>query len=206
MMISTGVVSVRVWVKRKVQGGLASDDYFMIFGYLAAMGMSIANCLTISVYHWDRHIWDAVLDLPLVVDGRKAIWVLYLFNQFANIGIKLSILLLIKKMILRTNRRWLYWAIWFTMVFVTASNSIYVVLSWVECLPLNAWWNRMDLEWAATHDYKCWGESVITVSAGAFNLVQDFMVATLPVFVVFNLQIARTKKASIITLFGLGYL
>jgi hypothetical protein len=178
----------------------------MCFGYLAAMAMSAAICLLITACHWNRHIWDAIVDMSPIIDGRKATWVLALCNQLANIGIKISILLFIKKLIARTNRRWLHWAISLTIVFVATSNGIYSILNWVECIPLDAWWNRMDLEWTITHEYKCWGESFITVSAGFFNLIQDFIVATLPVFVVWDLQIARSQKASIITLFGLGYL
>jgi hypothetical protein len=49
-------------------------------------------------------------------------------------------------------------------------------------------------------------ETAITVSAGIFNLVQDFMVATLPIFAVWDLQIPLSKKAGVITIFALGYM
>jgi hypothetical protein len=206
MLIATGVVGIRIWVKRRVQGGFASDDYFMFFGYLAAMAMSVANCLALNVFHLDRHIWDALADTAPVAQGEKAMWIYALCDQFANIGIKISILLFIHKLIARTGRRYMQWAIWFTIAAVAISNGIYMLISWAECFPLNATWDRMNLEWDVTHSYKCLDEAVITVSAGIFNLVLDFVVATLPVLVVWDLHIARTKKASIIALFGLGYL
>jgi hypothetical protein len=49
-------VSILIWIKQKLQGGLSSDDYFMVVGYLATMGVSIASWLTITVYHWSKSL------------------------------------------------------------------------------------------------------------------------------------------------------
>jgi hypothetical protein len=54
MVTASLAVSIRVWIKHKVQGGLSIDDYSIIVGYLATMGVSIASCITITAYHWSE--------------------------------------------------------------------------------------------------------------------------------------------------------
>jgi hypothetical protein len=206
MVIATITVIIRIWIKQRIQGGFSSDDYFMIFGYLAQISMSITACLTITIYKWDRHIWDAVPFLSQIVQGRKATFVLLICSLLANMGVKISILLFIKRMIIRTSRRWLYWTIWLSIIFVAVTNMTYLILIWIECTPLNAWWNQIDIYWALSHNFTCWGEAASTISSGAFNLYHDFMVATLPIFVLWDLQIPISKKINIMALFALGYL
>jgi hypothetical protein len=208
IIIITLVVIIRFWVKQKLQGGFSSDDYFMFFGYLATLSMSITSCLIMTVFKWNRHVWDALPYLPLVIQGRQSTFALMISNLLVNIGVKISILLFIKRMIVRTSKRWLYWTIWLTMTFVYVTNTLSLIGIWVECHPLYAWWNKMDIFWALAHqhEYHCWGESVSAVASGAFSLAQDFMIATLPIFVFRNLQIPISKKVSIIALFALGYL
>jgi hypothetical protein len=206
MITATITVIIRIWIKQRVQGGFSSDDYFMIFGYLAQISMSITGCLTITIFKWDRHIWDALPYLTQVIQGRKATFVLLICNLLASIGVKISILLFIKRMIVRTSRRWLYWTIWFTIAFVALTNITYLIIIWIECIPLNAWWDRMDINWTLSHKFECWGEATSAISSGAFNLYHDFMVASLPIFVLWDLQIPISKKVSIMALFALGYL
>jgi hypothetical protein len=170
--------------------------------------MSVIVCLIITIYKWDRHTWDAIPYLTQVIKGRKATFVLFICSLLANLGIKISILLFIKRMTVRTATYWLHWTIWLTIIFVALTNGIYLILIWTECIPLNAWWNKMDIYWVASHEnyFKCWGEAVLAVTSGTFNLVQDFMVATLQILVLWDLEIPISKKVSNMTLFGLGYL
>jgi hypothetical protein len=206
IIVSTFVVTVRVWVKWRIQKNFTSDDYFMIVGYFATLVMFIAMILTLGVFKWNRHVWDAIPYTSQLVEGRKAIWAIGFCNLVANIAVKISILLFVKRMVVRTNKRNIYWSIWAAIWFVALTNGAYLILIWTECTPFEAWWQRSDFYWQATHHFKCWGESAVTFSTGVFSTVQDFIVATIPVLVVWQLQMPIAKKASVIFLFALGYL
>jgi hypothetical protein len=131
----------------------------------------------------DRHIWDAIADPHDLVLGRQALLAVAVCNQIANTGIKVSIHLFVRRMILRTSRRWLYWTIWITLALTVLTNFTYLVAILSSCTPLSAFWNRANIEWTASHNFKCLDEGVITVSGGFLCMVQDFMVATLPIIV-----------------------
>jgi hypothetical protein len=208
MIIITLVVIIRIWVKQKAQGGFGSDDYFMFFGYLATVSTSITACLITTIYKWDRHAWDTAPYLSKIIQGKQAILALMISTLLANIGVKISILLLIKRLIVRTSKYTLYWTIWFTIAFVILSNSVFLIGIWVQCFPLNALWNEMDPFWVLSHqhEFRCHREAISAVVSGALNLLQDFMIATIPILVFRNLQIPIAKKASLITLFAVGYL
>jgi len=55
-------------------------------------------------------------------------------------------------------------------------------------------------------EFHCVNEGAKLVSAGAISTLQDFMVITIPLVLLWNLRMERGKKAGIIAVFALGYL
>jgi hypothetical protein len=78
----------------------------------------------------------------------------------------------------------------------------------LECRPTAAYWLSFDLEWLAeAHAYSCAHIEGITLPVySALSVVGDFYSTTLPLCLVYSLQMSRRQKTSLYCLFALGYL
>jgi hypothetical protein len=56
------------------------------------------------------------------------------------------------------------------------------------------------------NQFHCVNEGAKLISAGAISTLQDFMVTTIPVVLLWDLRMDRRQKASIIAIFALGYM
>lgn len=93
------------------------------------------------------------------------------------------------------------------IVLCSLTTIIYLVFPFVECRPFQVLWLQTDLGWiAAGNQYTCMDEGARVVSAGAFAALQDVIVATLPLAVVWRVQMQFRKKLLVVAIFSGGYL
>lgn len=78
----------------------------------------------------------------------------------------------------------------------------------LECQPTAAYWLSFDLKWLAEgHTYSCAHiEGIILPVYSALSVVGDFYSTTLPLCLVYSLQMSHRQKRSLYCLFALGYL
>jgi hypothetical protein len=120
---------------------------------------------------------------------------------------KLSILFFVLRMTRRGQNRWIHIAVWFTIVFCSLSSILFFILALVECRPFAAYWHQVNYEWVlAGTKYKCLDEGARVVSAGIIAVIQDIIVASLPLSTVWGLQMPTKKKLIVTAIFGGGYL
>jgi hypothetical protein len=100
----------------------------------------------------------------------------------------------------------MYWIISATIVFVALTTVALEISLFAECRPINAFWNQINPFWRGANDYYCVNEGKKLLAAGCISLLQDVMVTTLPIFLVWNLQLNRAKKMRLVALFSAGYL
>jgi len=74
-----------------------------------------------------------------------------------------------------------------------------ILETFLLCRPL-------ALNWDSTIEGTCGDRNTVYVSAGALNVVTDFMVMALPIPHIIKLQLAWRRKAGLILMFSLGIL
>lgn len=118
---------------------------------------------------------------------------------------KISILLFVKRMIGRSTNIWMYRALWFNIIFVALTTICFEISLFVECRPFHAFWHQVDIAWASSNEYYCVNEGKKLLAAGIISVVQDFIVTTLPLIVIWDLRLPAAKKLGIAAIFAAGY-
>ncbi|KAL2862821.1 uncharacterized protein BJX67DRAFT_375042 [Aspergillus lucknowensis] len=89
----------------------------------------------------------------------------------------------------------------FLVLFTLASLGTLIF----QCLPVQAAW---DFSLQGKEGTKCYGTGTylkIGRFNSAINIITDFLYATLPVFMFYNIQVNRRTKASLMCILSLGY-
>ena len=74
------------------------------------------------------------------------------------------------------------------------------------CQPIKAYWYRVDIAWAASHDWHCGSENIGLPTSGALSVVGDFYSALLPMLLIMSLDLPRRQKFSLYALFAIAFL
>ncbi|MCJ1433765.1 hypothetical protein MMC27_003130 [Xylographa pallens] len=187
----------RIFVVRAV--GL--DDYCIIVGVVSTLVSMILDVYQVR-WGWGRHTYY-LLQTPQsranLIEASKLSSMNEINTILGLLFIKFSISLLMLR-IFGTKKSW-RWAIYSIMAFVFVTTVISAVMVLVQCRPLDKLWNP-------SQPGSCWSpETVINIGYynGAVAVVSDWALSTIPIAVMWNLQISTKKKAGIATLMGIGY-
>lgn len=103
------------------------------------------------------------------------------------------------------TKTWL-WIIRGSTAFVAIYTFIFILMAFIDCQPMDAFWNKMDPVWASTHEYKCFNEGADLIAGAFISVVEDAAVCILPLLVVRRLQMPQKQKLALATIFGVGFL
>ena len=109
-------------------------DKTLVF-QLAAIMLSIANLITLR-YGWGKHIWD----VPVDVFGMARFWSFIAQIMFTSAAAltKLSILLFYTRFCTTKKTKW---AIRASMAFVGTWYVAWMIVIFLQCIPLSAYWH-----------------------------------------------------------------
>ncbi|XXH05265.1 hypothetical protein Hte_011690 [Hypoxylon texense] len=188
------VVGTRVWSRMGNGGRLGVDDYTILvsLGFaLASGGIMLAACR----YGYGKHV--ATLSPS---DKYQAFKYFYLcqvtYKACINLT-KASILLLYLRIF--SNTRWLRWACRFMLTTVVMYCLASVTATIFQCIPITKAFDK-SLEGTCIDNGQFW-----YANAG-FSIATDVIILTLPMPLVYALQIPRVQKAALIMVFALGVL
>ncbi|KAL4878767.1 hypothetical protein BJY04DRAFT_107377 [Aspergillus karnatakaensis] len=103
------------------------------------------------------------------------------------------------------QKKWLKWFIIGSVVFLICFTIASLGTLIFQCVPVRAAW---DSELRAKESTKCFTLPVF-LGIGRFNasvnIITDFLYATLPVFMFYNVQVNKRTKISLMGILGLGY-
>jgi hypothetical protein len=123
---------------------------------------------------------------------------------------KISILLFYRRIADGSISRWFRIAVLSSIAFVAAYMVAFLVALFLDCRPLNAYWNSADINWVATHvegvDYVCFNEGLDDLVAGIISIIQDFLACGMPTLLFWKLQLPRRQKIALGAIFGVGFL
>jgi hypothetical protein len=93
--------------------------------------------------------------------------------------------------------------IWTVIIAFTAVSILYVFLMAFQCHPVSYFWTQYGIGGSG----KCISSTVIvdlTYVHSAFNAVADWTLGTLPIFLIWNLQMNTRTKVSAAIILSLG--
>ncbi|KAL4774859.1 hypothetical protein BDW60DRAFT_204795 [Aspergillus nidulans var. acristatus] len=103
------------------------------------------------------------------------------------------------------QKKWLKWFIIGSVGFLVCFTIASLCTLIFQCVPVQAAW---ESELRAKESTKCFTLPVF-LGIGRFNasinIITDFLYATLPVFMFYNIQVNKRSKISLMCILGLGY-
>lgn len=114
-------------------------------------------------------------------------------------SIKLSILLLITRIFLAVKRNALYWIMQVLMWVNTAFYSIAVFLAIFACRP------RRKI-WSPEIEGKCLESKALYITSAIFNSTSDLIMLSVPLHIIWKLQMSTKRKMGVSAIFGMGLL
>ncbi|KAL9021143.1 MAG: hypothetical protein Q9185_001682 [Variospora sp. 1 TL-2023] len=194
-IVATAAVTIRFECRRRMKVAIAGDDWLM----LASLIFSLSLCFIFGYgtnFGTGRH-------LLAIGEGnvQKYLQLTYTFQiiyGFALVTARLSILYFYHRLFPRESApRW-----WRTCLYIVT----FFVIGWFIaglccvtfiCTPISYYWTR-------TGNGHCINEMAVMYLSAALTIVADILILLLPLPVIWNLHMRRSKKIGVMTIFLLG--
>ncbi|EOD47612.1 putative integral membrane protein [Neofusicoccum parvum UCRNP2] len=190
-------VFLRVYVRSRVLKSWGLDDYLMIAALLCFSWMSGAM-IALVYCGFGKHMMS--IPPEWIMNGFKA----YLLAQLGYIMSVLFMKLSVCAFYLRiTILRWQAWTVYVLMGINIVYTIGYFILILNQCAPVSYLWNQ--LAGAKGH---CLSINVILGTSYTHNtisILSDWVLATMPLFMLKDSKLNRRTKAIVLFLLGLGY-
>ncbi|KAF4541742.1 Integral membrane protein [Lasiodiplodia theobromae] len=185
-------VGLRFYTRMHIVRGLGYDDYALLLA-VVFWALLVATLEVLLKYGLGRHVWNISLDdfSPHYLLGRVLAAVFYTAAMFF---VKTSLLLLYRRLfdVYRFYKRW-----WFVMTYTIAHTLTAIVLSFFACDPPAAQW---DLH---IQHRTCISTKTL-IAIPIFHCVNDLLILSLPIPLIWSLNLGPKRKAQVATVFFLG--
>ncbi|KAH6705431.1 hypothetical protein BKA61DRAFT_699186 [Leptodontidium sp. MPI-SDFR-AT-0119] len=193
-------VCLRMYVRKFIVKVVGLDDYTMI----AAMVCAIGGMATIAIeasLGLGRH--QDLIPKAELQRFKKTNFFYTLISAILGLNmVKISISFLLMRFV---HHRWSKICLWAVIVFM----SIYVFVCWGTviflCQPVAAFWDSDLRKLPTTRCYSIVVFSKIGLMNTGINIFTDVLLATLPIPIIWKLQINRRKKIALVGVLSLGY-
>ncbi|CDM34842.1 hypothetical protein DTO013E5_3250 [Penicillium roqueforti] len=184
------VLALRLFARLYVLGQMGVDDYLIICA--CALSWAFIAVVIIAVKHGlGKHFAD--VDQTKIVDYSFAVWLSSMF-YLATLGfVKTSVLWFYT----RLGDRYLTRLSWVMMGVIAAQAISFVLVAAFQCRPIS-------MAWTGTGTGKCVNINIFYLCNAALNIVTDLMTYTLPVKVIFHLQMPQKQKFVLAFILCLG--
>jgi hypothetical protein len=122
--------------------------------------------------------------------------------------VKISILLFYRRLGSRAISFAFRWTLRVSIALVIIHFVVIPFPTFFGCQPIHAWWDEVNLPWLLTHtlgkDYHCIDEGIFFVTITLIGLLQDALVAFLPIILFWKLRLDRLQKFALASLFTIG--
>ncbi|KAH8168406.1 integral membrane protein [Sarocladium implicatum] len=191
-------VALRMWTRVRIVKTFGKDDVLMLLAIGCAFGGGAVTYIMAAHYGLGRH-----RDAVSVEDYTQYLKLTFVQALVSTIGSLLFLKLSIGFSLIRMNQqKWYTRITWGFICFVI----LYTIVSYVEwflvCKPLEKFWNK-SLEGTclpvATH-------KAFALLNTTCNILTDIAFATLPVPIIWSLQMPKKTRVYLIGILSLGYL
>jgi hypothetical protein len=141
-----------------------------------------------------RHLLESGMDIS------KLMLMASISSIFSLLGAswsKTSFALTLLRLTAFSSIRYAIWAIIITLNLALTFNAL---LPFISCTPVESGWNPFI-------DGSCWDRNMIltySIFAAAYSACMDFLLALIPSYLLWNIQLATKEKLAVIACMSLG--
>ncbi|KAL8950952.1 MAG: hypothetical protein Q9222_003042 [Ikaeria aurantiellina] len=199
MSIATIIVCLRLRVRLKMTRKIGWDDILITLALIVTIIGLAFNCKMVQE-GFGRHLYY-LKQTPKVIP-RATFWhIIWQPTFFISVTLtRVSICLLLIR-IFGVNRTWRL-CLWGVTGLIVAIAVPSFVMLFTQCRPYAKSWDPLGTPgycWPADNNVK------VALYSGIMAVLQDWLLATIPIALLWNLKISLQKKTRICTLMGLGY-
>ncbi|MCJ1458275.1 hypothetical protein MMC28_008646 [Mycoblastus sanguinarius] len=191
-IVSTIIVSIRIWTRVVVTHNLGWDDYAAIVTLSACIGFSCVLGIS-TKYGMGLHLKDMTPELKS--DHSEWIYISSTMYLISILGYRVALLLMYLR-VFGASQKFRY-ATWAVLFFVTGYLSCNFVTLLFGCTPIAKYWKPDEP-----------GHCINLVKAdhtyGSMNVVSDFLMFLLPLPMVWQLQLSGREKLGLFLVFMSG--
>ena len=173
---------------------VAWEDFTCVIGWASFMAF-IGIEYSIGTHGGGTHQWN-VLYREVQYNWRYSNYGDIVYS-LALLFTKLSILLLILRVFCSVHKHSGYWCtlglIWLNSIFYT----VYFFIPFFSCTPRSKIWAPDTLG-------VCLQINVLYYASAIFNVISEFLMLTVPIFLIWNLQMSVRRKVGISAIFLTG--
>lgn len=199
--VALTVVASRIYVRTWLVRSFGVDDAIIVIAVLLAMVSWI--CLILQLpYGLGHH------GLTIPVDRRTkfeqiSFWKTVISDGFAMGLLRISMALSLLR--LNKDTKWYRWSLFAVIGFVVLYTIQAVAWLFVYCNPYSGWW---EFQWLNPFDPRCYDFNLflnLTYWNIACNVFTDICLGTLPIPIIWNLQMKLRLRLYVIGILNLGY-
>ncbi|KAI6821863.1 hypothetical protein KC340_g12663 [Hortaea werneckii] len=197
--LTTITISLRVYCRIYIQKALGWDDWAAFFAWV--FFIIFASCAITGAHHGTgQHAWNIQPPEELPV-GLKFWWLCEPFFVISNMAIKASIgIMLLRLCVNRTHTI----VIWTVLVITQLYSLFFFFIFLFQCLPSAYFWTQYT-----GGEGSCMNTNIVVgvfYGYSAITCAGDWTFSILPVFLVWNLQMGRKEKISVVMILAVGAL
>ncbi|KAK8193678.1 uncharacterized protein BKA78DRAFT_352240 [Phyllosticta capitalensis] len=193
------VVTARLVARLKFRRNAGVDDVLIALAVLPMVGFDVSVILGWNRYGVGKHAWD--ISHAKAADARMMLWTATFCYILSTSLIKISVLCFYRRVSPSTFSVVLYWVIWASIGFVICYMTVYEVMLFVNCQPLDAFWKQMNPDY---NSYRCFDEAAAFLSEAAISVAQDFLACILPMIILWGLKFSGRQHTALGIIFFLG--
>lgn len=136
-----------------------------------------------------------------MANDLKLWWTCEPTYALTNMAIKASIGLFLLRICVHRVQRWIIWTV---IVVIEVYSFIFFLLFILQCRPTSLFWLRYNSD---PPKGTCWDAGVIAkvfVGYSVVSCITDWTYSILPIFLVWNLQMNKRLKISVVALLAAG--
>ncbi|EKD15373.1 uncharacterized protein L3040_001740 [Drepanopeziza brunnea f. sp. 'multigermtubi'] len=191
-------VVLRVFTRTHLNNAFGADDVLILCAMVPTTGFFIISVLKDTKYLWIRHTYD--IPPSYVVGGLKMVMAAQVAFGAAITLTKLSMLMLVKKLLTSTSTFWRRITI-IAIIFVALQGTVFGLTIIFQCRPMQDYWKITE-----GPQPNCIDQAATLLAAGIINTLTDILTVLLPIRTVSTLQLPRRQMIIVIVLFGLGFI
>ncbi|KAI9367058.1 hypothetical protein BJX61DRAFT_547859 [Aspergillus egyptiacus] len=193
------MVLIRCYVRVSILRNFTVEDAIMVVSMICSGG--VLACFVGESQHGLGWYMNAIMHEGDMVALAKWFWA-HAIIIVAGISLaKISIGFFLLRF--TAQKKFLRWFIIGSIVFLVLFTIASILTLVLQCIPIAAAW-----DFSLRLDAKCYANNTyldIAKFNSSINIITDFLYATLPVIMFYDIQVNRRTKFSLMGILGLGY-
>ncbi|CAL8584531.1 hypothetical protein XPA_010122 [Xanthoria parietina] len=197
--IATILVGLRLWVRSRLTRKIGWDDILITLALIITIIGSAFNVMMVRE-GFGRHLYY-LKRTPKQIP-RATFWhIIWQPTFFLSVTLtRISICFLLLR-IFGVNRTWRL-CLWGAGILILVISIPSFIMVFTQCRPYAKAWDPIGVPgycWPADNNVK------VALYSGTMAVIMDWLLATLPIAMLWNMQISKQRKVGICVLMGLGY-